>query len=208
MKAMWVMFKLFIKSFIKYRKTLERQEAWISKFAKVKGYSVNGNWMFNTNLKLWLSEAEDTFGQRICPCFSPTGDERDQKMLCPCKYMDADIESKDACHCTLFAAGDADKGTYKKAMKRLMKEYQAPFLYNENNEIDIRKYPMDEIRGLRVPDAYHIVKRASAVKKQPFAIFVEHDYEVKVLETWTEKNKYDMTLTPRAEGFSVMIKTK
>ena len=146
---MIIMMRLFIKSLAKYGNTLSKQNAWLKKYVRKSGYSINQNPMFSTNLKLWLSEAEDTFGSRICPCFSPTGDKiRDSKMTCPCKYIDQDIKEKGTCHCTLFAAGNAGKDTYRKAMSRLMKEYQIPMLRNQQGEIDIRNYPMDEIRGL------------------------------------------------------------
>ena len=187
-KSMLIMMKLFFISLKKYGNTLKRQDTWIKKYIKYSGLSNNKDPMFSTNLKLWLSEAEDTFGKRICPCFSPTGDvKKDVKLLCPCRYIKEDIEEKGTCHCTLFAAGDADKVVYKKAMNRLMAEYQTPMYKNERGEIDIRKYPIDEIRGLRVPDAYHLVKRAVHMSKLPIKIFVEYSYEVDALKKWVIK---------------------
>ena len=201
------MMKLFLISLKKYGKTLSRQDAWIKKYIAKSGYSINQNPMFNVNLKLWLSEAEDTFGKRICPCFCPTGDrERDAKLVCPCKYLEADIAEKGTCHCTLFAAGDAGKRVYRRAMKRLMAEYQTPLYKNEQGEIDIRKYPIDEIRGLRVPDAYHLVKRAVHIEKLPITIFVEHPYEQETVQLWGYKNGYEIETVKREHGYSLCVK--
>lgn len=205
-KPMLVMMKMFARSLVKYRGTLGKQDAWLKKYAGKAGLSLNKDPMFNTNLKLWLSEAEDLFGKRICPCFSPTGDrERDKALLCPCRYLEGDIREKGTCHCTLFAPEDAAPGTYKKAMNRLMGEYQTPFYRNEEGEIDIRRYPLDEARGLRVPDAYHLAKRAAASGKGEIRLYVEHPYEVEVLETWSRKNGFGMRAEEREGGFSVRI---
>lgn len=205
---MFIMMKLFFISLKKYGRTLKKQDTWIRKYTAHSGLSYNKNPMFGTNLKLWLSEAEDTFGKRICPCFSPTGDEeRDKKLLCPCKYLWEDIEKKGTCHCTLFAAGEADKKVYKSAMNRLMAEYQTPMLKNERGEIDVRKYPLDEIRGLRVPDAYHLVKRAVHMGDLPIKMFVEYPYEIDALQKWGSKNGYGIAADKREDGYSLQVKS-
>lgn len=206
MHSMLIMMKSFFKSLRKYHRTLKRQDDWIQKFVHEKHYQVNTNLMFNTNLKLWLSEAEDTFGKRICPCFSPTGDkQKDRAMLCPCKYLEEDIKSKGTCHCTLFASSEATKSTFITAMARLMKEYQTPLYYNDDGEIDIRRYPIDSIRNLRVPDAYHILKRAVIMADLPLRMFVEFPFEVEALQIWAEKNGYQTDSEPRANGYVVTV---
>ncbi len=40
----------------------KKQDAWIRKLAKKKKYALNPNWMMHTNLAIWLSEMEETFG--------------------------------------------------------------------------------------------------------------------------------------------------
>ena len=206
-RPMLIMMKMFVKSYRKYRGELRRQKAWLEKFASKAGYSINRNWMFNTNLKLWLAESEDLFGKRICPCFSPTGEkERDAAMLCPCRYLKADLQDKGTCHCTLFAAEDAGREVYKKAMSRLMSEYQTPFYRNEEGEIDVRKYPIDESRGLRVPDAYHLAKRAAAAGRGDIRMFVEHPYELDSLKSWGGRNGCLVEATEKPGGYSVELK--
>lgn len=207
MKPMLIMMKMFIKSLAKYKGALKKHTAWLEKYASKTNHSINRNLMFNTNLKLWLAESEDLFGKRICPCFSPTGDKaRDARMLCPCSYLEEDIRKKGTCHCTLFASGEADRSVYKQAMSRLMEEYQTPFLRNEDGEIDVRNYPVDESRGLRVPDAYHLAKRAIAAGRGDVRMFVEHAYEVEALKLWGAKNDILIETAVKPDGFSVLLK--
>lgn len=204
---MIIMMKLFIKSLIRYGNTLGKQTKWLHTYVTKTHHTLNQDPMFNTNLKLWLSEAEDTFNKRICPCFCPTGDlELDKKLLCPCKFMEDDIRLNGTCHCTLFAGPEATKETYQKAQQRLMKEYQTPMLRNEAGEIDITRYPIEERRGLRVPDAYHLIKRAAIMdKKNPIRMFLEHPYEIDALRKWGEKNGYAIQTTGKDGDYHVIV---
>lgn len=59
--------------------------------------------MFRTNLEIWLTESERTFGKRYCPCFEPAGTpEPNQQLLCPCPHADVEIERNGTCRCVLF----------------------------------------------------------------------------------------------------------
>lgn len=206
MNSKVVMMKSFFAGFRRYHSTLSKQERWIGTFISRKPYQVNRNLMFRTNLKLWLSEAEDTFGRRICPCFSPTGEkEKDRALLCPCKFLEEDIREKGTCHCTLFAAKDAEPSIFKAAMARLMKEYQTPLYYNENGEIDIRRYPIDSVRELRVPDAYHIIKRAVLMTKLPIRMSLEYPYEVDAIRGWANLNGFQIEEFSRENDILVVI---
>ena len=71
---MWPMMKGFARDFSAYRSTLGKQDAWIRRHAANKGWSVNPRWMVYTNLRLWLSDCEEMYGRRYCPCFEPSGD--------------------------------------------------------------------------------------------------------------------------------------
>ena len=103
MAGMIPMMKNFIADWRKYHKTLGKQDAWIRKYAEQNGYSVNPRWMVYTNLKLWLSDSEEMYGRRYCPCFEPTGDkEADRKLICPCTYLAEEVAQRGWCHCTLF----------------------------------------------------------------------------------------------------------
>jgi ferredoxin-thioredoxin reductase catalytic subunit len=76
----------FFKDLWKYRRQVKKQNNWIQKFTQQKNYALNPSWMMTTNLEIWLSEMEATFGKRYCPCFEPSGDAQlDKKMLCPCE---------------------------------------------------------------------------------------------------------------------------
>ncbi len=148
----------FLKDFFKYRPQIKKQKAWMKKYIIPKGYAINPSWMMSTNLSIWLTEMEDTFGQRYCPCFEPSGNpELDKKMLCPCKFIDDEIEEYGTCHCSLFGAGDLDKEGWKASNKRLQAEYRIP-LNLQNGILDTRGVPLDKRRNLPVPDAMHQLK--------------------------------------------------
>lgn len=148
----------FFKDFFKYRKAIKKQDKWITKFAEKKGYDINPNKMINTNLKIWLSEMEGIYSKRMCPCFDPSGDaELDKKMICPCQFIDEEIEEYGTCHCALFGKKDLPAEQWKASGKRLMAEYRVP-LNIKGNILDTRGMPMDKRRNLPIPDASHQLK--------------------------------------------------
>lgn len=88
-----------------------------------ENYALNPNWMMHSNLEIWLSEMEETFGKRYCPCFEPSGDAQlDNKMFCPCKFLDDEIAEYGTCHCTLFGSPTLTKGGWKASNQRLTQE--------------------------------------------------------------------------------------
>ncbi|MCX6077118.1 MAG: hypothetical protein NTW78_09590 [Campylobacterales bacterium] len=148
----------FFKNFWKYRAQVKKQDAWIKKFAKQKNYAINPSWMMSTNLEIWLSELEATFGKRYCPCFEPSNDtDLNKKMLCPCEFIEDEIKEYGTCHCALFGSADLDKAGWKASSKRLMGEYQVP-LNIKDGVLDTRGMPMDPRRNLPIPDAMHQLK--------------------------------------------------
>jgi len=148
----------FFKDWWKYRPQIKKQDTWIRKFAKKKNYALNPNWMMHTNLEIWLTEMEETFGKRYCPCFEPSGNmDLDKRMLCPCKFLDDEIAEYGTCHCTLFGSPNLSKEGWAASNKRLMAEYRVP-LKRTDNVIDTRGMPMDKRRNLPVPDAMHQLK--------------------------------------------------
>ena len=64
----------FFRDWWKFRDQVKKQDTWIRKFAAKKNYALNPDWMMHTNLEIWLSEMEETFEKRYCPCFEPAGD--------------------------------------------------------------------------------------------------------------------------------------
>lgn len=148
----------FFKDLWKYRAQVKKQDAWIRKFATKKNYALNPNWMMHTNLEVWLSEMEETFGKRYCPCFEPSGEAQlDNKMLCPCKFLDDEIAEYGTCHCTLFGSPTLSKEGWTASNKRLTGEYRIP-LNMKDGVLDTRGQPLDSRRKLPVPDAMHQLK--------------------------------------------------
>ena len=117
----------FFKGLWQYRTQVKKQHKWIVKYTAQKNYALNPSWMMSTNLEIWLSEMEATFGKRYCPCFEPSGDAKlDKQMMCPCEFIDDEIKEYGTCHCALFGSADLDKAGWKASSKRLMGEYQVP----------------------------------------------------------------------------------
>jgi len=181
------MMAAFFKDFVRFRKELPYHDEWIRKFARKKNYSINPSWMFYTNLKLWLIETLKIFGKRYCPCFEPSGDpEKDRKMLCPCKYIENEIERDGMCHCKLFGRGDLSKVEWKKGMDHLMAEYRVPLNLN-GNVLDTRGMAPDPLRGLMIPDAYHQVKQAlQQVSGKDLTVIVAAEQEAENMKKFAE----------------------
>lgn len=111
-----------------------------------------------TNLKVWLSEMEAVFGKRYCPCFEPSSDAQlNKKMVCPCEYIDDEIEQYGTCHCALFGRFNLDEEGWKASSKRLMQEYRVP-LKIVDGVLDTRAQLKDPRRHLSIPDTLHQVK--------------------------------------------------
>jgi len=183
-RELWKMTRAFLGDLVRYRKDVRRHARWIERFAARKGYSVNPHWMMNANLRLWLVESEQAFGQRYCPCFEPSDDDRLNKALvCPCKFIDQDIADKGTCHCTLFGAPDLDDAGWREAEARLMREYRVE-LKTRGELVDTTGIPTDPHRGLKVPDAYHLAKRALLLRGAPVSLLVERDFEARNIQAW------------------------
>jgi thioredoxin 1 len=55
------------------------------------------------NLIIGLLENEKKYGVRYCPCRRVTGKkEEDESKICPCKFLEKEIEEKGQCLCGLF----------------------------------------------------------------------------------------------------------
>jgi ferredoxin-thioredoxin reductase catalytic subunit len=183
MSNMWPMMKGFARDFRAYRTTLGKQDAWIRKHAANRGWSVNPRWMVYTNLRLWLSDCEEMYGKRYCPCFEPSGEpDLDRKLICPCEFAQAEIDEVGWCHCTLFGRADLTAEDYKRAEASLMAEYRDTPLTWVDGVLDTRGQEIEKLRGLPVPDAIHQVKRALNGKGAPVSAIVATRAEVSHLE--------------------------
>jgi len=137
-----------------------------------KGYSINQHWMFFTNLKLWLIESEKLFGKRYCPCFEPSGDpEFDRKLICPCEFMNEEIEQRGTCHCTLFGKKELIGKDHKEAEARLLEEYRGK-INLKGRVLDTRGTSLDPLGSLPIPDPLHQTKRALSMVGTPLKVTV------------------------------------
>jgi len=199
----------FFKDLWTYKHEVKKQTKWMEKYINKNQYALNPSWMMSTNLKIWLSEMEATFGKRYCPCFEPSSDDTlNKKMLCPCEFVEDEIKEYGTCHCALFGKEDLSKEGWKASSKRLMSEYQIP-LNLSNGVLDTRGKPLDSRRNLPVPDAMHQLKSTlNHYTGDTLKLIVESEQEVENLEKIAKfrdfgfrqekkQNHYDVTLTLR-----------
>jgi ferredoxin-thioredoxin reductase catalytic subunit len=51
------------------------------------------------------------YGYSSCPCRFSTGDyKKDEDIICPCVYMESDVEKYGACFCGLYVSEDVNEG--------------------------------------------------------------------------------------------------
>lgn len=206
MGNMWPMMKGFVRDFARHRGDLARHDAWIRKHAANKGWSVNPRAMVYTNLRLWLSDCEEMYGRRYCPCFEPSGDaDLDRKLICPCAFAQDEIDETGWCHCTLFGRGDLTANDYRRAEETLMAEYRDVPLTWRDGVLDTRGKPIDPLRKLPIPDAIHQVKRALNGRGVPLIALVESRAEAEHLERLAEVRGLAATVTDDGEGFRVTL---
>lgn len=207
MAGMWPMMKGFARDFAAHRTTLKKQDEWIRKHAANKGWSVNPRWMVYTNLCLWLSDCEEMYGHRYCPCFEPGGDTAlNRRLICPCDFAQAEIDEVGWCHCTLFGRADLTAADYKRAERVLMGEYRdAPLRWVED-VLDTRGQHIEPLRGLPVPDAIHQVKRALNAKGAPLSAIVATEIEAAHLERLAEIRKLTFSREPHSGAIKVVMR--
>ncbi len=198
----------FIRDYFRYKQDVKRHDKWIKKYARIKGYDLNPNKMLYVNLKIWLAEMEGIYGKRYCPCFDPSGNKkRDQKMICPCKYIDAEIEEYGSCHCSLFGKPGMNKKEWKESADRLMGEYRVK-LNLKGNVLDTRGMPMDKHRNLPIPDASHQLKSTLLnFKGKELKMIVATEQETINLEKIAKFKGYDYNVEPYEDG-AFMVKLR
>ena len=197
----------FFKGLWQYRDAVKKQQRWIEKYCAQKHYALNPSWMMTTNLKVWLSEMEATFGKRYCPCFEPSGDKQlDKRMLCPCEFIDDEIKEYGTCHCALFGAPDLDKAGWQASSKRLMSEYRVPLNFKEG-VLDTRGMPLDSRRHLPIPDAMHQLKSTlNGYRGKTLTLIVEKEQEALNLKTVAAYRGYGFSQENREEHIEVTLR--
>ena len=54
---------------------------------------------------------KDRYGYMSCPCRLSSGDrKKDQDIICPCVYRDADVKEYGSCYCNLYVSKDWNEG--------------------------------------------------------------------------------------------------
>lgn len=199
----------FLKDLWKFRVEVKKQGKWMQKYIKKNNYALNPNLMMTTNLKVWVSEMEATFGKRFCPCFEPSSDnELNKKMMCPCEYVEDEIKEYGTCHCALFGRADLDKAGWKASSDRLMAEYQIP-LNLKDGVLDTRGQILDHRRKLPVPDAMHQLKSTlNNYKGESLKMIVSTQQEVKNLEDIAKYRNYGFSSKTDVDSFEVDLQLK
>jgi len=196
----------FFRDAIVYRKAIKKQTKWTEKYAAKNGYELNPSLMMRTNLKIWLSEMEETYDKRLCPCFEPSGDPKlDRAMICPCKFMDAEIEEYGTCHCSLFGKPGMTPQEWKDSNARLMSEYRVE-LNLKDGVLDTRGKPRDKHRGLPIPDATHQLKSALLqYSGKELIVIVETEQEALNLEKVSAVKGYGYAREAREGAWYVTL---
>ncbi|MDX1808387.1 MAG: ferredoxin-thioredoxin reductase catalytic domain-containing protein [Sulfurospirillaceae bacterium] len=199
----------FFKDFLKYRHQVKKHSNWMEKYINQKNYAINPSWMMSTNLKIWLSEMEATFGKRFCPCFEPSSDEvLNKKMLCPCEFIEDEIKEYGTCHCALFGKADLSKEGWSASSKRLMSEYKIP-LNLKNGILDTRGMPHDSRRDLPIPDAMHQLKATlNDYSNENLKLIVSNEQEVKNLEKIAKFRNFGFEQEKFEDRYEVTLKLR
>lgn len=83
----------------------------LRKYAASQGIELNKDRDFVFDIISGLLTNEARYGYRSCPCRLAQGiQERDEDIICPCKYRDADIKEFGSCYCYLYVSKDWNEG--------------------------------------------------------------------------------------------------
>lgn len=83
----------------------------LRKYAESQGNQLNSDREFVLDIIAGLLKNEERYGYRSCPCRLSTGfKERDEDIICPCRYKDADIQEHGSCYCALYVSQEWNTG--------------------------------------------------------------------------------------------------
>lgn len=89
----------------------ERLFQRILKDAAQSGYFLNPDKDFVLFLMNGLLVNENRYGYQSCPCRLSSGIwSKDQDLICPCDYRDADLSDYGACYCSLYVSREIAEG--------------------------------------------------------------------------------------------------
>ncbi|HYQ48012.1 MAG TPA: ferredoxin-thioredoxin reductase catalytic domain-containing protein [Thermodesulfovibrionales bacterium] len=84
----------------------------LKKYADSLGIQLNNDREFVLDILAGLLKNEARYGYRSCPCRLATGfKERDQDIICPCRYKDDDIREFGSCYCGLYVSLEWNEGS-------------------------------------------------------------------------------------------------
>lgn len=79
----------------------------LTKYAASQGMQLNSDKEFVLDILAGLLKNEERYGYRSCPCRLATGlKERDEDIICPCRYCDDDVREFGSCYCALYVSSD------------------------------------------------------------------------------------------------------
>ena len=105
-------------------KEVEKLYEMLKKVQEPKGYffSNDRNRVFELLDALLVNKKR--YGYMSCPCRLASGDrKKDQDILCPCVYREADVEEYGSCYCNLYVSKEWNEG---KAPHKYVPERRTP----------------------------------------------------------------------------------
>jgi len=89
----------------------EKLLAMLKKVQEPKGYYFSNDKERVVELMEALLLNKDRYGYMSCPCRLNSGDrKKDQDIICPCVYREADIQEFGSCYCNLYVSRKWNSG--------------------------------------------------------------------------------------------------
>ncbi|KMY65701.1 ferredoxin thioredoxin reductase [Desulfocarbo indianensis] len=83
----------------------------LKKVQEPKGYFFNTDHEMVMGLMEGLLRNKERYGYMCCPCRLAAEDrEKDQDIICPCAYREADVKQYGSCYCQLYVSRDWNDG--------------------------------------------------------------------------------------------------
>ena len=83
----------------------------LKKIQEPKGYFFNEDKDKVMDLMEALILNRERYGYMSCPCRLSSGDrKKDQDIICPCVYREADVKEYGSCYCNLYVTKDWNNG--------------------------------------------------------------------------------------------------
>lgn len=87
----------------------------LTKYAESEGIQLNKDKNYVLDILKGLLKNEERYGYRACPCRLASGiKEKDEDIICPCKYRNPDIKEFGSCYCGLYVSQQWNEGEIKR----------------------------------------------------------------------------------------------